>query len=388
MKMIKLSRLLLPFLLGIALFWSGCTKPETFEVHPDYWMDTTSENFHGEVLAKRGFEGIEACRSCHGEDLQGGKSGVSCYQCHTFVSDAHADVNRWMNPDSADFHGLTALRGGLEGLENCRLCHGEDLLGGAVEQSCNQCHSLPPEAHFDSTNWMSTSSSDFHGYFLRDNGWDFYNCRLCHGDDFQGGASQEACTTCHNPMGNCTMCHGDIANGTAYPPRDLWGDTLSTSRGVGAHVEHMTTTLTSNVTCDACHIVPTDFLDPGHLGSDNRAEITFNTLATGSGAVNPIYDADSLKCQNVYCHGSFTFYKTDSENQYAYADSTIRGNFPERIWNSGEALECGTCHDLPPKGHFGSFTRDQCTWCHSSVIDAQGQIIAPEKHINGQKDLN
>lgn len=447
MKKNRLIYVIPPLLLGLAAFWNGCSKPENFEVHPDYWMDSTSENFHGEVLAKRGFEGLEACRSCHGEDLKGGKSGVSCYKCHTLAPAAHTDSSRWMNPASLDFHGLAALQGGLEGLDNCRLCHGDSLTGGAVkqscyechslqpeahddslvwmdttssqfhglvalksglksldncrlchgdsltggaaEQSCTQCHGVPPTAHFDSTRWMSTSAgSAFHGFYLRHHGWDFGNCTLCHGADFEGGAAHEACTSCHNPMGNCTMCHGNKDTGAPYPPRDLWGNTSYTNRGVGAHVEHMTTSLTSNVTCQACHIVPTNFLDPGHLGSDNRAEVNFDSLATNSGALSTLYDADSLSCQNVYCHGSFTFYKANSSNQYAYADSTIRGNYPERIWNSGEALECGSCHDLPPKGHFGSYTQDQCTWCHSTVVDNQGQIIAPDKHINGQIDLN
>ncbi len=35
------------------------------------------------VLHKSGYDNpTENCASCHGDDLQGGSTGVSCFQCH------------------------------------------------------------------------------------------------------------------------------------------------------------------------------------------------------------------------------------------------------------------------------------------------------------------
>jgi len=103
--------------------------------------------------------------------------------------------------------------------------------------------------------------------------------------------------------------------------------------------------------------------------------------------VNPEYSVDNYTCSNVYCHGNFIFRKEDSENQYAYTDSIIVGNNLLMSWTTTEddKASCGTCHALPPKGHLNSTS---CSSCHSSVVDANYNIINKSLHMNGEINLN
>ena len=95
---------------------------------------------------------------------------------------------------------------------------------------------------------------------------------------------------------------------------------------------------------------------------------------------------NDLTCENTYCHGAFKF-------------GDIVGNNYNPLWTSTANTEgqCGTCHGeidtegnlITPKptGHFGSWTKEQCSLCHPSVVNAVGDIIDPMKHINKQKDF-
>ena len=51
------------------------------------------------------------------------------------------------------------------------------------------------------------------------------------------------------------------------PPRDVSGDTLTTSRGVGAHQAHLQATLGKPLQCQECHTVPAKVYVAGHLDS-------------------------------------------------------------------------------------------------------------------------
>src|SRR5690349_5483975 len=57
---------------------------------------------------------------------------------------------------------------------------------------------------------LDPSSPDFHATMLRARNYDFALCQRCHGEDFAGGISQKACTSCH-PQGptGCATCHRD-----------------------------------------------------------------------------------------------------------------------------------------------------------------------------------
>ncbi len=100
--------------------------------HPVGWMDTASPNFHGLSVAARG---PTPCKLCHGADYRGGTAGVSCFTCHADGPSGHPEG--WLNPRAATFHSLAV---GRLGLDNCRQCHGSDLHGGTSGVSCSECH--------------------------------------------------------------------------------------------------------------------------------------------------------------------------------------------------------------------------------------------------------
>ena len=65
----------------------------------------------------------------------------------------------------------------------------------------------------------------------------------------------------------------------------------------------------------------------------------------------------------------------------------IVGNNPIMLWTTVDENQaaCGTCHDLPPKGHIST---SACSACHSTVVDENYNIINKELHINGEIDLD
>ena len=88
----------------------------------------------------------ESCRECHGQDLLGGISKVSCFTasfngigCHPNGPGHPAGFS---NPDT---HGARAkaAAGGVNGLATCKGCHGIDYRGaGSTAKDCIGCHKL------------------------------------------------------------------------------------------------------------------------------------------------------------------------------------------------------------------------------------------------------
>src|SRR5690606_12320395 len=110
--------------------------------------------------------------------------------------------------------------------------------------------------------------------------------------------------------------------------------------------------------CTECHVVPETVDAPGHA-DERPAEIFFGELAK-TGDRSPSYDPEAQQCSNTWCHGS--------------ADA---------VWTNPRSPQtaCGTCHGLPPGPPHPQ--AEQCHTCHGSVIDAEGEIVAPELHVNG-----
>lgn len=108
--------------------------PET-SVHPADWLPA------GHVGPAR--EDTNSCGNCHGTDLTGGISRVSCTTCHIgSATEVHPEV----------FNGFPWLEGGhgryvvSNGTSSCAniWCHGFDLQGVAESgPSCRECHTFP-----------------------------------------------------------------------------------------------------------------------------------------------------------------------------------------------------------------------------------------------------
>lgn len=249
---------------------------------------------------------------------------------------------------------------------------------------------------------------NFHGIDMKRKNWDLQQCQQCHGRDYEGGISKESCNNCHHNQNGpeaCNTCHGDFNNMTRiFPPEDLKENVSSEFAGVGLHEMHLASGSIGDVRCNSCHVIPQNIFSPGHLDSaiihlsygtflaqaDSTAEVIFGDigrryLQTGS---EPVFERENYSCSNTYCHGNFEFLKSEaiSLNQFAYESDRMTGNNITVNWlNTDNTPACGTCHDLPPKGHIPAEITS-CYFCHGDVIDENGNIIDETKHVNGQKE--
>lgn len=252
--------------------------------------------------------------------------------------------------------------------------------------------------------WVEKSSSNFHGRFVANAGWDMSLCQSCHGGNYDGGTVDVSCRTCHDQPGgpeNCATCHGSA---NPAPPRDLSGNTATSARGVGAHQKHLTAGTISAVSiCSDCHTVPTGLDRPGHVDSPTPAEVPMSSvlasIATNEPGTadfddtlplfspDPTWTAGSLSCANTYCHGTF------KNGNPAFAP----------VWNdlSGTQAACGTCHGDPSRATLALRSRPRtaaeggthpaetaCVDCHSQVVDANLRFVDKSKHINGMLEVS
>ena len=81
---------------------------------------------------------LVSCTECHGADLSGGISRVSCFGnpvgCH------HGTIAGWATPQ---VHGAWAKRAPGDGsFFSCQICHGNNFSGGGAGVSCFTCHGV------------------------------------------------------------------------------------------------------------------------------------------------------------------------------------------------------------------------------------------------------
>lgn len=362
-------------------------------VHPAGILDPTSPSFHVNLLRQTNW-GFAQCTTCHGGDLSGGTSGVSCLSCHPA--------------------GPTA----------CVTCHGSGPTSNAHVQHagasvhCNECHvvpsswdqdghilhdgvaiTTPAQVTFGARAALSIDPADragpptwdgatctnvyCHGAVLHAAGgtktaprWSdptpAGGCTQCHGDPPPtANHARTDCATCH-PTGaphidgtiqlgrsaGCSGCHGSASS--PAPPTDLAGNTFTTALGVGAHQAHLQaqSRISAPIACSACHAVPAQVGSPGHLDSP---------LPVVNAALG--WDRNAQTCASAYCHGN-----------------------AQPVWTSSGQVTCGSCHGVPPNdaSHSPAMTLATCASCHPGTVDAFGNILvtaAGSKHLNGVVDL-
>lgn len=85
------------------------------------------------------------CTQCHGQNLGGGISGISCFSCHNGPDGSLGHPSDWLSArdQPVEFHGSY----GSAFSSGCTTCHGVDLRGGYVfssptgsAPSCYSCH--------------------------------------------------------------------------------------------------------------------------------------------------------------------------------------------------------------------------------------------------------
>jgi predicted CxxxxCH...CXXCH cytochrome family protein len=393
----------------IAVLISSCSKlkkelPEPTSptlLHAAEWNEPARSEFHGNYLKENKWK-LADCIQCHGSNFEGGTSNVSCYSCH----ESYPHKSGWLIKSNMNYHGLF-LKTEDWSAAACMACHGSDLQGGNTDVKCATCHESFPHK----TGWVQTANANFHGKYLKTESWELFQCTGCHGNGYDGGSvTNVSCMTseCHVDAAGqkkspeaCNTCHGvftaeaDSAS-TWSPPKSVDGETSTSVRGVGAHQKHLATgEIGKSVKCKECHLVPSQIFASGHLNSPLPANVLFNdtlaNLITGDGTLipNPTFSTSNLRCSNSYCHGNWKLRKATSANSFMYSDSIMVGANYSPLWTGGTTeAACGSCHGLPPTGHYPApVSSCGSRICHSGIVNNSGTIIDKSKHINGKIDF-
>ena len=294
---------------------------------------------------------------------------VECADCHV-VPAAVGDAGHIDGDNKAEVTFAMRATGMWNGTTCTTKCHGSAALGGAKpepiwtqvdgsQSQCGSCHGAPPPSPHPQ-------------------GAEAANCASCH------PTMEENSLTFRTPdshingvvdladsaaTGGCATCHGSPTTNAA-PPVDLMGGTARTSRGVGAHQEHLkTSTWRHAIACSSCHVVPLTLNDPGHRDGDNIAEVKFDAM-NPAGAY-----ATTGSCSTMYCHGNG------------------RGNNGTISWLATGPLQCGACHSVTGTGMSGDHNKHingenmRCSQCHATVVDANRNIINADLHVNGKHEV-
>jgi len=178
--------------------------------HPDGWVVALTGGSHPDAYLKV----PSSCFECHGKDLTGGISNVSCFSanrngiaCHPGGPSNHPAG--WASPDS---HGAAAKAAfsGRNGMPHCQVCHGTDFAGGSSGKSCLNaagCHGAGIFAAHSPQPWRSTIGGRTHTTADATNA---AACAACH----LNGANSSRQPSPAAPAGtapgcfNNTLCHG------------------------------------------------------------------------------------------------------------------------------------------------------------------------------------
>jgi predicted CxxxxCH...CXXCH cytochrome family protein len=253
----------------VGLIGCGGTKPAAGGVanyYGNYHAAGWIDTHPGSAIA-----GIDNCTRCHEISVLKVGSGIpTCMTtgCH------HQTVPGWAN---SDVHGarakvaVDALTGGS--LVSCKICHGNDFAGGASAKTCSTCHGVnaphPPKPWRTSggTLWSHTSTDTSNAAV----------CATCH---FPGSANNPAGhPATPAPAGtqpgcyNATLCHADV--GAPHALGAIWKDPTSTAyHGIEAKKDLKY--------CQSCHGTPGTTKFDG--GSAATACSSCHSKTTGAGA--------------------------------------------------------------------------------------------------------
>ena len=295
---------------------------------------------------------------------------VECADCHTVPDRVDA-------PGHIDGDGkaevVFSMRAGTaaaswNGTACMTSCHGAASWGArqprpiwtqvdGTQSACGSCHGAPPPAPHPTV--VGNNCASCHPT-MEENSLVFRD-PSSHINGVVDVVDQTA-------TGGCTSCHGTADN--AAPPRDLAGNTATTSPRVGAHRAHLAASTSYHaVPCASCHAVPQTVSAPGHIDGDNLAEVVFDTL-------NPqgVFTRANGTCSTLYCHGNG------------------RGGNGTISFVSPGPLACNACHSTNGNGMSGRHSKHlnegvRCNGCHRDVVDQNMAIIKADLHVNGVHEV-
>lgn len=174
----------------------------------------------------------------------------------------------------------------------------------------------------------------------------------------------EAPPNAEENVGCAIGCHGSDTSNS--PPSSVSGATETTAVAVGAHRAHLNPGASWHrvVACADCHVVPAAVGSPGHMDGDNKAELTFSSVAMPA-------TWNGTTC-TTRCHGTAAWGGTKVAPTWTLVD--------------GSQATCGSCHGTPPPApHPQGVTN--CAQCHPTMEESSLAFRDPSSHINGVIDV-
>jgi len=286
-------------------------------MHPSGWMNPDSPDFHGTLVLA---DGTTGCSRCHGIDSEGGKSGLSCLDCHNpsgqGCAGCHGDVDNFSGAPPFGLHGETSDTSMAVGAHTTHI----QGTGLAKAVPCNSCHHVPvyllDPVHLDLNRPAgepldSIAEIVWHGIAGSDATWNRQSrtCTgiYCHGD-FPGGNAMNTFVWTSGNRAECGDCHDIGAN----PAQLLWkhefhityaglscaechSTVVNNQLEIIAPVLHVNgvpdTSVQNPGVCDACHGDGAQACTQCHGGTDNQTgappvglhgETSTSTLAVGA----------------------------------------------------------------------------------------------------------
>lgn len=336
------------------------------------------------------------CTDCHGADLKGGVSNVSCFSasisgmaCHANGPNGHSAS--WSSPDA---HGAIAkgAPGTTFGFSLCQICHGNDFVGGFAQRSClntTGCHGANVNAPHSPKPWRGATRT----HTNTDPG-NAPVCATCH----TNGANSSLQPSPSAPAGtapgcfNNTLCHATPSSTSGHPA----GWALPPAHGTTAKAAPGATSGFS--LCQSCH------------GSGFTGGIALQTCLNTAGCHGA--GVNSPHSPKPWRGGTYTHTTTDQGNAPVCATchtnganssvqpsppapaGTAPGCFNNTLCHATPATAaCGTCHGIPPNGaslpnaagshavHFSLGSYIACASCHFGA--GSGTV----KHQDGTVDV-
>ena len=288
--------------------------------HPAAWP-----TLHGAAY----FDRAEQCAECHGKDLKGGISTVSCFSaswnglgCHVNGPGGHPAG--WANPAAHGPHAK-ALVSGADGFSYCQKCHGTLFDGGSVGKSCYTCHGVnaphAPKPWRGGTYTHTTTDPSNAAV-----------CALCHTAGANLTAALQLTSYAAGTPGcfNSTLCHGAVGHPAGWNAPAQHGTSAKAAPSPTAGLAY----------CKNCH-------GANYAGGTVNTSCLNTAGCHGTGVMSP-------HARKPWRGGAMTHTNTDPANAGACADCHTAGA------NLTPALKLGTYAAGTP-GCFNS------TLCHGAV---------------------
>jgi predicted CxxxxCH...CXXCH cytochrome family protein len=255
------------------------------DVHPAGWYAAGSGGTHGPTADSGG---VAACTECHGADLRGGGSGVSCDSCHsgwqTNCTFCHGGTDNMTGAPPEGVDGETARTTLEVGAHTSHVA--TTTMHSAFP--CSRCHVTPASAlsagHIDGDGTAEITFDTLNTGATYNFTTGVCANLYCHGNGWSTRGTADWDT---DPTLNCASCHNDETT-----PRASF--TMS-----GDHRLHV---LDRGYRCNECHstvVSATKTIIGLSLHVNGTPDVSFRTGGTWTASTN--------RCSGLTCHGNQTW---------------------------------------------------------------------------------